>query len=103
MGMAQLTDEVPMIKTTTGVILLDKKEAASLEEEFCIRCGECVRNCPAGLEPCLINLASEKELWEATKSYGALDCIECGCCSYVCPASRRMVESIKKAKTELMR
>jgi electron transport complex protein RnfC len=101
MGVAQYTDLVPVIKTTTGIILMNEKEARIEEQEFCIRCGACVRECPVGLMPCLINLASEKELWPQAKKYCALDCIECGLCNYVCPAKRRLVQSIKRAKLEV--
>lgn len=101
MGIAQYTDEVPVIKSTNGVVLLNKREARAQEEEFCIRCGACVRECPAGLAPCLINLASEKELWTEAKAYNALDCIECGLCNYVCPAKRRLTQSIRRAKLEV--
>jgi electron transport complex protein RnfC len=100
MGIAQYTDRVPVIKATNGVLLLNKKEAVLAEEESCIRCGACVRECPAGLMPCLINLASQKWLWQQAKNYGASDCIECGLCDYVCPASRKLVQSIKRAKLE---
>jgi len=101
MGIAQYTDEVPVIKTTTGVVLLNEKEAKTQEEEFCIRCGACVRACPAGLMPCLINLASEKAMWTEAGAYKAIDCIECGLCNYVCPANRRLTQSIKRAKLEV--
>jgi len=101
MGIAQYTTEVPVIKSTTGVILFDEKEAKEQEEAFCIRCGACIRECPVNLMPCLINLASEKELWMQAKEYGVLDCIECGLCSYVCPANRSLVQSIKRAKLEV--
>lgn len=101
MGVAQYTDEVPVIKSTCGVVLLNKKEAKYQEEEFCIRCGACVRACPASLMPCLINLASEKELWDEARVYRALDCIECGLCNYVCPAKRRLTQSIRRAKLEV--
>ena len=100
MGIAQYTDLVPVIKSTTGVILMNKEETKTQEEEFCIRCGTCVRECPVGLMPCLINLAAEKEMWEYAKVYGVLDCIECGICNYVCPGNRRLVQSIKRAKLE---
>lgn len=103
MGLAQYTDEVPVIKSTTGVILLDEKETAIEEEEFCIRCGACVRECPASLMPTLINLASRKGFWKEAKIYGALDCIECGICSYVCPSNINLVQSIKRAKLELIK
>ena len=103
MGIAQYTTDVAVIKSTTGIVLMGKEEAAIAEEEFCIRCGACVRACPAGLMPCLINLASEKELWTESKAYSALDCIECGLCNYVCPARRKLTQSIKRAKLEISR
>ncbi|MFA4888121.1 MAG: electron transport complex subunit RsxC [Candidatus Omnitrophota bacterium] len=103
MGVAQYTQDVPVIKSTTGIILLNRREAGILQEESCIRCGACVRDCPAGLMPCLINLASEKEMWQQANSYHALDCIECGLCNYVCPANRRLTQSIKRAKLEVVK
>jgi electron transport complex protein RnfC len=103
MGIAQFTDEVPVIKSTTGVILLNKKEAKVLEEEFCIRCGACIRECPITRMPCLINRLSERELWAQAEEYGVADCIECGLCNYVCPSSRRLVQSIKRAKLEVVK
>jgi electron transport complex protein RnfC len=101
MGTTQFSDQVPVIKSTTGIILFDEQETRIMDGEFCIRCGACVRECPVSLMPCLINLASEKNLWTQAKEYGAADCIECGLCNYVCPANRRLVQSIKRAKLEV--
>jgi electron transport complex protein RnfC len=103
MGIAQFSDQVPVIKSSAGILLLNQKESRVFDEDPCIRCGSCVKECPAGLMPCLINLASEKALWQQTKDYGATDCIECGLCSYVCPANRRLVQSIKRAKLEALK
>lgn len=103
MGIAQFTDMVPVIKSTTGVIVLNRSESRVLDEDPCIRCGSCVRECSLGLLPCLMNQAAEKGLWEQAKDYGALDCMECGLCSYVCPSKRKIIQSIRRAKLELNR
>jgi electron transport complex protein RnfC len=101
MGIAQYTDQVPIIKSSSGLLLMNKRQAKELEEDPCIRCAACVRGCPVGLLPCQINLASEKMLWNLTKEYGAGDCIECGICNYVCPSNRRLLQTIKRAKLEV--
>jgi electron transport complex protein RnfC len=101
MGISQFTQDVPVIKTTSGVILFDEKEARIEEEEFCIRCGACVRECPVGLLPAMISLASQRNNWEIARAYDVMDCIECGICSYVCPARRNMVQYMKQAKYTL--
>jgi electron transport complex protein RnfC len=103
MGIAQYTDDVPLIKSSNGLLLMNKGEAKSLEEGPCIRCAACVRSCPVGLMPCQINLASERALWPLAGQYGATDCIECGICNYVCPSNRRLVQTIKRAKLEVSR
>jgi len=103
MGIAQFDDKTPVIKSTTGILLYSKKEALLNEELACIRCGACVRECPAFLMPTLISLASKKGLWPQAKVYGASDCIECGICSYVCPSNIRLVQHIKRAKLEVAR
>jgi electron transport complex protein RnfC len=103
MGIAQFSDQAPVIKSTGGVLLFNKKEAEAAQQEYCIRCGACVRECPAGLSPCLLGLLCEKGLWEQAKELGVLDCIECGLCAYVCPANRGLVQAIKRAKLEVAR
>lgn len=103
MGICQYTEDIPVIKSSTGVILIPKEELNLKEELFCIRCGACVRACPMRLMPTLISLYSQKSLWQEAKIFGAADCIECGLCSYVCPANINLVQSIKRAKVELSR
>jgi electron transport complex protein RnfC len=98
MGVTQYTEMVPIIKTSTAVVLFSSHLVNVFKEDICIRCGECVRNCPVGLQPCLISLAVERRNWELAKSYAPLDCIECGLCAYLCPARRNLVQSIKYAK-----
>jgi len=103
MGMSQYTDEVPVIKTTTGIVVLGESEVKVLKEEFCIRCGRCVESCPVGLMPAILSLASQSQNWQLAKEYSIFDCIECGLCGYVCPAKRNMVQYIKQAKLVLLK
>ena len=98
MGFAVAGENTPVIKATNGIILFTEEESRLLEEKVCIRCGACIRECPVGLMPTIIDAASRKEDWKLAASYGALDCIECGLCSYVCPTNRFLVQSIKLAK-----
>ncbi len=101
MGISQYSLDVPVIKSTNGVILFSKNEAESAEEKFCIRCGRCVEHCPLGLMPCMMSMASEKEKWELAKAYGCMECMECGACNYVCPQKRNIVQAIKHAKLKI--
>ena len=101
MGITQYSEMVPIIKTSGAVILLSRGKTQVYREDSCIRCGECVRNCPVNLEPCLISLAVERNNWELAKTYSPLDCIECGLCAYLCPARRNLVQSIKYAKLKV--
>ncbi len=101
MGISQFTMDGPVIKGTSGVILLDEAEERAQEETFCVRCGECVENCPMGLNPGLIAMAIAKDKLDLAEAYGVMDCIECGLCAYLCPARRNIIQAIKTAKAKI--
>ena len=89
-------------KTTSGILLLDKKEAAAEEPTPCLNCGKCADVCPMHLMP--MNTAfysSAGDFESAAKLGNALSCIECGACEYVCPAKRPLIQAIRKTKAEL--
>lgn len=102
MGVAQHTTEVPVTKGTSGILLLSEKEAAVYEPIPCIRCGKCVDACPMNLMPLWLSGYAEASRFDDCERLGALDCIECGCCSFICPSSRRLVQGIRLAKAEIM-
>ncbi|MCM8830853.1 MAG: electron transport complex subunit RsxC [Candidatus Omnitrophica bacterium] len=102
MGIALDSLDYPILKATSGFLFLNKP-VGFLEEKPCIRCGECIRNCPMRLMPCLINLYTLNQSFKEAEKLGALDCIECGVCSFVCPAKRFLVQSIKIAKLNLLK
>lgn len=102
MGLAQYTDEIPVIKGTSGMLMLTELEAKVPEAEACIRCGKCVDACPVHLQPLFISQFAMKNNVEMAEAYHAADCIECGSCSYICPAKRPLVESIRLMKREVL-
>lgn len=101
MGIAQFSTEVPVIKGTSGILALTRKESNFSEESPCIRCGKCVNACPMGLNPSMLSILSQKKFYEEAKEeYNLLDCIECGSCVYVCPAKRNIVQYIRYSKAQ---
>jgi Na+-translocating ferredoxin:NAD+ oxidoreductase subunit C len=101
MGINIPSADVPVIKSTTGILLLPGDPAHTEEIQPCIRCGRCVNACPMSLVPSEISRYAEQQRWEDCKSLDIADCVECGCCSYICPARRPMVDLLKWAKAEL--
>ena len=95
MGTAIFDTDVPIVKTTSGVLFLTKEEAHIPPERNCIRCGQCVEHCPTGLIPTELNADILKEDGEAFVKHNGIDCIECGSCSYICPAKRRLAQAIR--------
>ena len=101
MGIAQFTDDVPVIKGTSGILVLNKKDSQRPEPSNCIRCGKCVDVCPSGLQPLMISKNSLLRRFDDAEAYNAMDCIECGSCSFVCPSKRPLVDAIRVAKQEI--
>ena len=99
MGIAQANLDAPVIKGTSG--LLVQREAEPAEWRACIHCGRCVEACPMRLLPNEISTACESRSLDAMAATTILDCFECGCCSYVCPARRPIVHWVKWGKVEL--
>jgi electron transport complex protein RnfC len=101
MGIAQYSDDVPVIKGTSGILVWSGVQ--SVEEGPCVRCAACVDACPMGLMPTEICSLVKKKNIDMAKAYGVLDCIECGCCAYVCPAAIPLVHYFKYGKSEVWR
>ncbi|MDD3547801.1 MAG: electron transport complex subunit RsxC [Candidatus Cloacimonetes bacterium] len=98
MGFALPSLDAAMTKGSSGLVLMNKHEARSMEEHTCLRCARCVDICPMNLMPSMIaNAVKYNDLDMAVKA-GLNDCIKCGSCAYVCPAHIRLVQWIDTGK-----
>ncbi len=101
MGSAAYSLDMPVTKTTNAVLALNKKEATPPPVTACIRCGKCIAHCPFGLNPPAISTAYDAGNADALSELKVNICMECGCCGYICPAGRPIVQTNKLAKAFL--
>lgn len=98
MGFAMVSADFPVAKGTSGVTFLTEKETFLDEESQCISCGSCVAKCAMRLSPALIVRELKADNLEKAKKLGLMDCIECGCCAFVCPAKVNLIQRIRLGK-----
>ncbi len=98
MGMSQFDIEAPVVKGTNAIVVFDEKHAKLPQPTACIRCGKCIDHCPLNLMPAEFERAYEKRDGETLNKLKVNLCMECGCCSFGCPAHRPLVQTHKLAK-----
>jgi len=103
MGISLYTDEIPITKGTSGILVQRQDEVVMDEKSPCIRCAHCVDACPMGLTPNLIADYIKANKIDMAEKIGVMDCIECGTCSYVCTTKRHLVQRFKFAKREIIK
>lgn len=101
MGKSLSSLDVPVVKGTSGILIMNQKEAKRCEPQNCIRCGKCITVCPMGLEPYILQLLSDKRNYEETEHFQIMDCIECGSCQYTCPSNRALLDYIRVGKNKV--
>lgn len=103
MGKAVSNANVPVVKGTSGIVLFPRKESERSVINPCIRCAKCISACSYNLEPFLLMTLSEKSLFERAEKERITDCIECGSCSYTCPAGRPLLDYIRLGKSTVIK
>ena len=98
MGKALMNTDVPTAKGSSGILIMNNKEAKRGQVQPCIRCAKCVSACPMGLEPFLIATLSAHKEFERVEKEDVMSCIECGSCQFTCPSNRPILDNIRMGK-----
>ena len=101
MGNPVVSDQSVLEKRNNAILAMRDKKAQP--QTACIRCGRCANACPMSLYPSMVETALRMGDKEKLTSLNINYCMECGCCSYVCPAKRELTQVMRTAKAEIRR
>lgn len=102
MGVAQYDISAPIMKATSGILVLTKEEINDHEETHCLKCGKCIEVCPIGLIPTKLARYSQLEKLEEAEDLDITVCMECGTCAFTCPANIPLVQWIRLGKQRVI-
>ena len=98
MGICVYTDEQPVLKQNNAILVFAGAGGEKEPEQPCIRCGRCAGSCPMHLVPFDLYKAYLRRDAADLNRKGVMNCVECGCCSYICPAKRQLVQMMRLGK-----
>ncbi len=106
-GEAICSVDDPVVKVSNAVLAFDEKSAVLPEASACINCGRCIEKCPVGISVAsverMMKIADEEYRVKMLIDTGVRQCVDCACCSYVCPAHRPLLQINQQAKSYLKR
>lgn len=102
MGVAQYDFSAPIMKATSGIVVLTKEEVNAAEETSCLRCGKCIDACPLNLIPTKLARFTMLDRLEDAENYDITVCMECGTCTFECPANLPLVQWIRLGKKRVL-
>ena len=101
MGNPVVSEQSVLEKRNNAILAM--RDAKPQPQTACIRCGRCADTCPMGLYPAMVETALRTKNYESLNSLNTNYCMECGCCSYMCPAKRPLTQVMRTAKAEIRR
>ena len=102
MGVTQYDFSAPIMKATSGILVLTKEEVNEHQETPCLKCGKCIEVCPLGLMPTKLARYSQLDKLEEAEELDITVCMECGTCAYTCPANIPLVQWIRLGKKRVV-
>jgi electron transport complex protein RnfC len=103
MGAPQSDLDTPLIKGTSGVVVLTRAQSKPVRAYPCIQCGHCLDACPVFLNPSLLGQLAQAARYEDMEAAHLMDCMLCGACSYVCPSNIPLSQMFSLGKVMLRR
>lgn len=103
MGSSQADMDAPILKGTSGVVVLARDQVAPGIVLPCISCGHCLDACPVFLNPSLLGKLAQVGRYAEMTEFHLADCMLCGSCSYVCPSHIPLSQMFALSKGALRR
>lgn len=102
MGFAMYSLDVPVVKGSSALLVLQHDAVLAVEPSACIRCGRCGEGCPSHLLPAKLAGFASRDNEDGFVKFDGMECVECGSCSYICPARRSLTQQIKAMRRTIM-